>query len=66
MLHSSSWEVVIPVEIDGRPVAAIGNVVGTIGAFQDYTNVTSVVIPDATVNTRNGVFVSYALAETAG
>lgn len=52
----SGGDVVIPAEIDGKPVSAIGNVVGTIGAFQDCTNVTSVVIPDGVVEIQHNAF----------
>lgn len=52
----SGGDVVIPAEIDGKPVSAIGNVVGTIGAFQDCTNVTSVVIPDGVVEIQDNAF----------
>ena len=52
----SGGDVVIPAEIDGKPVAAIGNVVGTTGAFQDCTNVTSVVIPDGVVEIQDNAF----------
>lgn len=52
----SGGDVVIPAEIDGKPVFAIGNVVGTTGAFQDCTNVTSVVIPDGVVEIQDNAF----------
>ena len=52
----SGGDVVIPAEIDGKPVSAIGNVVGTIGAFQDCTNGTSVVIPDGVVEIQDNAF----------
>ena len=52
----SGGDVVIPAEIDGKPVSAIGNVFGTIGAFQDCTNVTSVVIPDGVVEIQDNAF----------
>lgn len=52
----SGGDVVIPAEIDGKPVSAIGNVVGTIGAFQDCTNVTSVVIPDGVIEIQDNAF----------
>lgn len=52
----SGGDVVIPAEIDGKPVSAIGNVVGTIGAFQDCTDVTSVVIPDGVIEIQDNAF----------
>ena len=52
----SGGDVVIPAEIDGKPVSAIGNVVGTTGAFEDCTNITSVVIPDGVVEIQDNAF----------
>lgn len=49
-------DVVIPSEIDGKLVSAIGNIADIGGAFQDCTTVTSVVIPDGVTEIQDNAF----------
>ena len=42
----SETDIVIPSQINGKTVSAIGNVIGTTGAFEGCTNITAVVIPE--------------------
>ena len=42
----SETDIVIPLQIGGKTVSAIGNVTGTTGAFEGCTSITAVVIPD--------------------
>lgn len=52
----SGGDIVIPTEIDGKSVSAIGNTFDTIGAFQDCTTLTSVVIPDGVTEIQDNAF----------
>jgi hypothetical protein len=49
-------DVVIPTEIDGKKVTAIGNTFQNTGAFQDCTTLTSVVIPDGVTEIQDNAF----------
>ena len=52
----SGGDVVIPSEIGGKRVTAIGNTFEMTGAFQDCTTVTSVVIPDGVTEIQDNAF----------
>lgn len=58
-------DVVIPPEIDGKQVTAIGNIVGSVGAFEECTTITSVVIPDGVTEILDNAFYSCTALETA-
>jgi len=49
-------DVVIPAEIDGKKVTAIGNIFQETGAFQDCTTLTSVIIPDGVTEIQDNAF----------
>ena len=51
-------DVEIPAELYGKKVTAIGNISQEIGAFQDCTTVTSVVIPDGVTEIQDNAFYS--------
>lgn len=51
-------DVIIPSEIDGKEVTAIGNIFRTHGAFQDCTDITSVIIPDGVTEIQDNAFYS--------
>lgn len=56
-------DVVIPPEIDGRQVTAIGNTFEITGAFQDCTTVTSVAIPEGVTEIQDNAFYSCTALE---
>lgn len=58
-------DVVIPSEINGKQVSAIGNIIGTRGAFEDCITVTSVVIPDGVTEIQDNAFYGCTALETA-
>lgn len=60
----SGGDVVIPSEIDGKLVTAIGNTFEITGAFQDCMTVTSVVIPDGVTEIQDNAFYSCTALET--
>ena len=45
-------DIVIPSQIGGKTVSAIGNVMGTTGAFEGCASITAVVIPDGVTGQR--------------
>ena len=49
-------DVVIPAEIDGKKVTAIGNIFQETGAFQDCTALTSVILPDGVTEIQDNAF----------
>ena len=49
-------EVVIPAELDGKPVGAIGNIFEETGAFEDCTDVISVIIPEGVTVIEDNAF----------
>ena len=49
-------EVVIPAELGGKPVGAIGNIFEETGAFEDCTDVTSVIIPEGVTVIEDNAF----------
>ncbi len=49
-------DVKIPTEVDGKKVIAIGNTFKKIGAFQDCTTLTSVIIPDGVTEIQDNAF----------
>ena len=49
-------DIVIPSQIDGKTVSAIGNVTGTTGAFEGCTSITAVVIPDGVTEIQDNAF----------
>jgi hypothetical protein len=49
-------DIVIPAEIDGKDVTAIGNTFGETGAFQDCSTLTSVIIPDGITEIQDNAF----------
>jgi hypothetical protein len=49
-------DVVIPAEIDGKKVTAIGNIFQETGAFQDCVTLTSVSIPDGVTEIQDNAF----------
>lgn len=51
-------DVIIPAEINGKKVTAIGNTFGETGAFQGCTAITSVVIPDGVTEIQDNAFQS--------
>ena len=57
-------DIVIPSQIDGKAVSAIGNVTGTTGAFEGCTNMTSVVIPDGVTEIQDNAFYGCTSLET--
>lgn len=57
-------DVVIPSQIDGKTVSAIGNVTGTTGAFEGCTNMTSVVIPEGVTEIQDNAFYGCTSLET--
>lgn len=57
-------DIVIPSQIDGKTVSAIGNVTGTTGAFEGCTNITSVVIPDGVTEIQDNAFYGCTSLET--
>ena len=59
----SGGDVVIPSEIGGKRVTAIGNTFEMTGAFQDCTTVTSVVIPDGVTEIQDNAFYSCTALE---
>lgn len=61
----SGGDVVIPPEIDGKQVTAIGNIVGSVGAFEECDTITSVVIPDGVTEIQDNAFYSCTALETA-
>lgn len=52
----SGGDVVIPAELDGRQVSAIGNTFGESGAFQDCITVSSIVIPNGITAIQDNAF----------
>ena len=56
--------VVIPPQIDGKTVSAIGNVTGTTGAFEGCTNITAVVIPEGVTEIQDNAFYGCTSLET--
>ena len=60
----SGGNVVIPSEIGGKQVTAIGNTFEMTGAFQDCATVTSVVIPEGVTEIQDNAFYGCAALET--
>lgn len=60
----SGDDVIIPAEIDGKPVSAVGNIFGTTGAFQDCTTITSVEIPEGVTEIQDNAFYGCTSLET--
>lgn len=60
----SGGDVVIPSEIDGKQVTAIGNTFEITGAFQNCTTVTSVTIPEGVTEIQDNAFYSCTALET--
>lgn len=56
--------IVIPSQIDGKTVSAIGNVTDTTGAFEGCTNITSVVIPEGVTEIQDNAFYGCTSLET--
>lgn len=52
----SGGDIVIPAELEGKAVTAIGNRFEETGAFQDCTTLTSVVIPEGIVEIQDNAF----------
>ena len=57
-------DIVIPSQIDGKAVSAVGNVTGTTGAFEGCTNITSVVIPEGVTEIQDNAFYGCSSLET--
>lgn len=57
-------DIVIPPQIDGKTVSAIGNVTGTTGAFEGCTSITAVVIPDGVTEIQDNAFYGCTSLET--
>ena len=57
-------DIVIPPQIGGKTVSAIGNVIGTTGAFEGCTNITAVVIPDGVTEIQDNAFYGCTSLET--
>lgn len=57
-------DVVIPSEIDGKQVTAIGNTFEITGAFQNCTTITSVAIPEGVTEIQDNAFYSCTALET--
>ena len=57
-------DIVIPSQIDGKTVSAIGNVIGTTGAFEGCTSITAVVIPDGVTEIQDNAFYGCTSLET--
>lgn len=57
-------DIVIPSQIDGKTVSAIGNVTGTTGAFEGCTNITAVVIPEGVTEIQDNAFYGCTSLET--
>lgn len=60
----SGGDIIVPKEIDGKSVSAIGNVFGTTGAFQDCTTITSVIILDGVTEIQGNAFYGCTNLET--
>ena len=56
--------IVIPSQIGGKNVSAIGNVTGTTGAFEGCANITAVVIPDGVTEIQDNAFYGCTSLET--
>ena len=57
-------DIVIPSQIDGKTVSAIGNVIGTTGAFEGCTSITAVVIPEGVTEIQDNAFYGCTSLET--
>lgn len=57
-------DIVIPSQIGGKTVSAIGNVMGTTGAFEGCTSITAVVIPDGVTEIQDNAFYGCTSLET--
>lgn len=57
-------DIVIPSQIGGKTVSAIGNVTGTTGAFEGCTSITAVVIPDGVTEIQDNAFYGCTSLET--
>lgn len=57
-------DIVIPSQIGGKTVSAIGNVTGTTGAFEGCTSITAVVIPDGVTEIQDNAFYDCTSLET--
>ena len=57
-------DIVIPPQIGGKTVSAIGNVTGTTGAFEGCTSITAVVIPDGVTEIQDNAFYGCTSLET--
>jgi len=57
-------DIVIPSQIDGKTVSAIGNVTGTTGAFEGCTSITAVVILDGVTEIQDNAFYGCTSLET--
>lgn len=57
-------DIVIPLQIGGKTVSAIGNVTGTTGAFEGCTSITAVVIPDGVTEIQDNAFYGCTSLET--
>ena len=60
----SETDIVIPSQINGKTVSAIGNVIGTTGAFEGCTNITAVVIPEGVTEIQDNAFYGCTSLET--
>lgn len=60
----SETDIVIPLQIGGKTVSAIGNVTGTTGAFEGCTSITAVVIPDGVTEIQDNAFYGCTSLET--
>lgn len=60
----SETDIVIPSQIGGKTVSAIGNVMGTTGAFEGCTSITAVVIPDGVTEIQDNAFYGCTSLET--
>ena len=57
-------DIVIPSQIGGKTVSAIGNVMGTTGAFEGCASITAVVIPDGVTEIQDNAFYGCTSLET--
>ena len=57
-------DIVIPSQIGGKTVFAVGNVTGPTGAFEGCTSITSVVIPDGVTEIQDNAFYGCTSLET--
>lgn len=60
----SETDIVIPLQIGGKTVSAIGNVTGTTGAFEGCASITAVVIPDGVTEIQDNAFYGCTSLET--